>query len=154
MANKSCRLIYRSAASEQTLSNEALARLQQGATEKNARFGVTGMLVLSGDQFLQVLEGDADKVNQLYARIVVDPRHHSVELISYEQITQRFFDTWAMRLVDLYDLPLQPRQFLMKKYSSLDGVVQIPDQLNLVYALLLDAKLFCLSEPWSLEPAR
>ncbi len=148
-----CRLIYKSAAHEATLANEALADLQRIATEKNSRLGITGMLILSGDRFLQVLEGDSDKVNQLYARIIADQRHHDVELISYEAIAQRFFDIWAMRLIDLYDLPLQPRQFLMKKYESEDGVVRIPDQINLVYSLLLDAKLFCLSEPWSLEPA-
>lgn len=148
---KTCRLIYKSVAYDETLENDALAALQKTAAENNARFGITGLLVVSGDQFLQVLEGDADKVNRLYANIIADARHHDIELISYESVGERYFDTWAMRLVDLYDLPLQPRQFLMKKYACNDGVIQVPETLDLVYSLLLDAKLFCLSQPWSLE---
>ncbi len=147
-----CRLIYKSTANEETLSNAALAKLQYTSVSNNNALGITGMLILSGDQFLQVLEGDSDRVNDLYAKITQDPRHHSIRLISFENTTERYFDTWGMRLIDLYDLPMQPRKYLMQKYQSVEDTIKIPDQLHLVYSLLLDAKTFCLSEPWSNAP--
>lgn len=148
-----CRLIYKSIAKDATLDNEALAAIEQTAINHNGRNKITGLLVLSGNQFLQVLEGESSKVNELYSRIVTDPRHEKVELISFEPIAERYFDAWAMRLVDLYDLPRQPREFLMKKYAFEHDAVLIPTQLNLVYSLLLDARTFCLSEPWTNAPA-
>ncbi|MDQ8187360.1 BLUF domain-containing protein [Pelagicoccus sp. SDUM812002] len=148
-----CRLIYRSTAEEETLSNEELAKLQYSSVSNNNALGISGILVLSGDQFLQVLEGNSTRVNELYLKIAQDPRHHSIQLISFESITERYFSDWGMRLIDLYDLPLQPRKFLMQKYPSVDDAICIPTQLNLVYALLLDAKMFCLSEPWENSPA-
>ncbi|MBD5778455.1 BLUF domain-containing protein [Pelagicoccus sp. NFK12] len=147
-----CRLIYRSTAREETLTNDALARLQYTSISNNNSLGITGILVLSGDQFLQVLEGDSERVNELYHKIAQDPRHHKVRLISFESINERYFSDWGMRLIDLYDLPMQPRKFLMQKYQSVEDTICIPTQLNLVYALLLDAKLFCLSEPWDNSP--
>lgn len=144
-----CRLIYRSTACEDTLSNKELAAIQHLSVENNSNKGVTGLLVLSGDQFLQVLEGESKDINELYAKILQDSRHHSVRLISFESVPERFFENWAMRLVDLYDLPMQPRRFLMQKYSSIEDSICIPEPLNLVYSLLLDAKTLCISEPWT-----
>ncbi|MDQ8205114.1 BLUF domain-containing protein [Pelagicoccus sp. SDUM812003] len=148
-----CRLIYRSIANEDALDNEGLASLLDTCVDNNNRDGITGMLVLSGDQFLQVLEGPSDKVNQLYGKIVADDRHHDVTLVSYEQIANRYFEDWSMRLVDLFDLPMQQRTFLMQKYSFTDDVIQIPEQLNQVYSLLMDAKAFCVVEPWKKSEA-
>ena len=41
------------------------------------------MLCCSDGIFLQVLEGGRSAVNRLYNRIVADPRHTDVELLSY-----------------------------------------------------------------------
>jgi hypothetical protein len=54
-----------------------------------------------------------------------------------------------MRLVDLYDVAGLSRDYLAAKYPNEDGVIQIPERLHEVYALLLDAKLICQSTPWA-----
>ncbi len=64
-------------------------------------------------------------------------------MISFESTDVRYFETWGMRLVDLYDLPTHPRQFLMDKYEHVDGNIQIPAGLYEVFSLLLDAKTLC-----------
>ncbi|MGE5117002.1 MAG: BLUF domain-containing protein, partial [Betaproteobacteria bacterium] len=51
--------------------------------------------------FLQVLEGGRDAINRLYNRIVVDPRHRDVVLLSYAEITERRFAGWSMGQVNL-----------------------------------------------------
>ncbi|MGF1547584.1 MAG: BLUF domain-containing protein [Thiotrichales bacterium] len=141
-----CRLIYKSVASEPQLSNAALQALMQSSVASNRELRINGILLLSGTRFLQVLEGPEKAVNRLFNRIVRDARHHSVRLISYEPIGPAYFDEWHMRLVDLYDLPLPERECFTRKYAHEDGMLLIPETLHLVYALLLDARAFCLTQ--------
>ena len=117
------------------------------SSKNNLRDKITGLLLLSGDRFLQVLEGDSKAVNRRYGKIYQDSRQREVELISFESIDVPYFETWGMRLVDLYDLPTHPRQLLMDKYEHLDGDIQIPSRLHEVFSLLLDAKALCQSNP-------
>jgi hypothetical protein len=138
-----CRLIYTSTSSEEIISNEDVRDLVRQSAINNRRGEITGLLLLSGNRFLQVLEGGSETVNRLYGRIYQDPRHHDVELLSFEPIGTAYFTEWNMRLVDLYDLPLPSRQFLMEKYDHSDGEIQIPERIHEVISLLLDAKALC-----------
>ncbi|MFL3667278.1 MAG: BLUF domain-containing protein [Verrucomicrobiota bacterium] len=142
-----CRLIYSSISSKEIVSNDAIKVLVKRSSENNLRDKITGLLLLSGDRFLQVLKGDSKAVNRLYGKIYQDSHHREVELISFELIDVPYFETWGMRLVDLYDLPTHPRQFLMDKYEHLDGDIQISGRLHEVFSLLLDAKALCQSNP-------
>ena len=103
-----CRLIYKSIPNEDFVSNETVRDIVEKGAVKNSERGITGLLILTGHEFLQVLEGPTRQVNELYLTISRDERHKEVELISFEQINKRFFQTWNMRLVDLWDLPDQP----------------------------------------------
>ena len=64
---------------------------------------ITGVLCQGDGFFLQVLEGERGIVNQLYARIVRDSRHKEVELVKFEEISQRKYSQWSMALIDLSD---------------------------------------------------
>ena len=138
-----CRLIYSSISSKEIVSNDAINALVKRSAENNLRNKITGLLLLSGDRFLQVLEGDSKAVNRLYGKIYQDARHREVELISFEATDISYFETWGMRLVDLYDLPAHPRRFLMNKYEHMDGNIHIPHRIHEVFSLLLDAKMLC-----------
>lgn len=146
-----CRLIYASTASEKFMSNDALRGLVQQCAENNRRAKIAGLLLLAGDQFLQVLEGPSKAVNALFRKICVDKRHRDLDLLSFESIGPAYFDNWSMRLVDLYDLPMGSRQIFMRKYQHENGVIHIPARLHEVYSLLLDAKAMCQSTLWD-EP--
>ncbi len=147
MPMKRSRIIYSSISSNEIVSNDAIKALVKRSAENNLRYKITGLLLLSGDRFLQVLEGDSKAVNRLYGKIYQDPRHREVELISFEPIDVSYFETWGMRLIDLYDLPTYPRQFLMDKYEHRDGDIKIPSRLHEIFSLLLDAKALCMSNP-------
>ncbi|MGF1643349.1 MAG: BLUF domain-containing protein [Thiotrichales bacterium] len=144
-----CRLIYKSLATEPLLSNEALNELMLLSAASNREQRINGLLLLTGKRFLQVLEGPEKAVNRLFDKIMRDPRHHEVNLIAYEPIGPTYFEEWNMRLVDLYDLPSRERECFTRKYAHKDGMLLIPDQLHLVYALLLDARAFCLDHSWA-----
>ncbi|MEO0974178.1 MAG: BLUF domain-containing protein, partial [Pseudomonadota bacterium] len=125
-----CRLIYRSNCVIEALTEDGLKELAQTSSEKNAARKITGMLILSGDRFLQVLEGPVRAVNQLYGEILRDDRHDNVTLITYEPLGPAYFSQWDMVMLDLYNLPLEPRRLLMNKYESNDGQIRIPDRLQ------------------------
>jgi hypothetical protein len=79
---------------------EALAR---EAAEHNARNDITGLLIASGDLFFQIIEGPRLKVDELYGRILQDPRHTDVVTLMVEQAPglARLCPDWAMRKIDL-----------------------------------------------------
>jgi hypothetical protein len=54
------------------------------------------MLLHAEGSFFQVLEGQADVVEALYAKIERDARHDQVTLIIKEPLSKRHFDAWTM----------------------------------------------------------
>ncbi len=142
---KACRLIYKSVATAEVVSNETIRDLAERAAKANHERGITGLLILTGNVFVQVLEGPAEAVNQLYCNIVADKRHRQIQLVSFEPMDQACFAEWSMRLVDLYDLPKAARDFMALKYSHKEGSVQLPQEPHEVFSLLLDARAICHS---------
>jgi hypothetical protein len=142
------RLIYQSIAADEVVSNALLRDLEAQAAMNNAAHDITGLLVLANNVFLQVLEGRAAELTALFGRIVRDPRHRAVTLLSFEPTAERSFDDWALRLIDLYDLPGDKRRLMTAKYRLADGSVVVPGEIHRVHALLLDARFLCLSAPW------
>jgi len=57
---------------------------------------ITGLLIFDGKRFLQVLEGDAEVVEQTYTRIRKDARHRAVVTLSERTVADRGFGSWAM----------------------------------------------------------
>ncbi|MEM9160586.1 MAG: BLUF domain-containing protein [Verrucomicrobiota bacterium] len=137
---KLCRLIYKSLASEEILDPEELELLVDAASDRNADSGITGMLVLTGNRFIQVLEGPSRFVNQLYSRIANDKRHSEIELISFEPIDSTLFCDWTMKLMDLSQLPSQVHSLMLKKYSHSGNVINVPTNVITTLALLMDAR--------------
>ena len=144
-----CRLIYKSIATAEVVSNETLRDLENKAGENNVAKGITGLLVLTGNVFLQVLEGAPVDVTELFGQISSDKRHRRLELITFEPAAARLFDEWGMRLVDLYDLPGEKRAVMAAKYADNKGEICVPGDPHLVYEFLLDAKHVCVSAPWN-----
>jgi hypothetical protein len=62
----------------------------------NRRDGITGLLFSDGTRFLQVLEGEEDRVGAAVARISADPRHRALVTLSRRTIAAREFGHWAM----------------------------------------------------------
>jgi len=83
------------------ISKPLLDSIIERSRRHNPAAGITGILCVSGDIFIQVLEGGRDEVCELYNAIVRDPRHRNVRLLVYEEIRQRKFGGWTMGQVDL-----------------------------------------------------
>lgn len=94
------RLMYCSRAAT-GVDGEELSLLLRQCRSHNGEAGITGMLCFSEGLFIQVLEGGRSAVNQLYQRILGDPRHHDVVLLVYDEISQRRFAGWTMGQVNM-----------------------------------------------------
>jgi hypothetical protein len=79
------------------------AGILSDAQAHNAAQAVSGVLCQGQGLYLQVLEGERDQVNRLYARILLDRRHHDVQMLSFEDIGERRYPGWSMAHVHLPD---------------------------------------------------
>lgn len=70
------------------------------AKRNNGMDGITGVMFFDGHSFLQVLEGPATSVAATFARVMEDPRHHSLVVISDREVAERDFAYWSMELCD------------------------------------------------------
>ena len=105
------RLMYRSRnlIPDETRRAE-LGTLFSQARSNNKRRSISGALLVHGDWFVQVLEGEEAAVRDLYARIERDVRHERVALLDTGTVAHRVFGRWAMARVsdeaDQPDIPL------------------------------------------------
>jgi len=93
-------LIY----SSRKLGNMTLSQVVEMADKAslhNKSVQVTGQLLFRGGSFLQLLEGPIIEVSKLYNKICNDPRHSQCLLLRYVHISNRQFEDWNMRYVDL-----------------------------------------------------
>ena len=67
------------------------------ARRNNPASDITGCLICRQDMYLQLLEGPADAIATLYAKIEADDRHLAVMQLSREAVPTRMFPDWAMR---------------------------------------------------------
>ena len=107
------RLMYASRAVPAVDQEELLAILRNSKAN-NPVLGITGVLCFSEGIFLQVLEGGRGAVNRLYNRIATDNRHTDVQLLLYEEISERRFASWSMGQVNMSRL----NPALLLKYSE------------------------------------
>jgi hypothetical protein len=71
------------------------------SSQFNKQENITGVLCQGSGLYMQVLEGERNKVNRLFGKIMADKRHERIELLSMEDISQRQFGLWSMALVHL-----------------------------------------------------
>ena len=88
------RLLYVSRAVD--TSSEAIEAILTQSRQHNPASGITGVLCYGGGIFLQAIEGGRSAVSDLYGHIQRDPRHKDVELLAFEEITERRFGGWTM----------------------------------------------------------
>jgi len=73
-----------------------LGPILESAVRHNRDDDITGMLLYSDGNFLQVLEGANAQVHQTYERICSDDRHRNITLIAELEVPERQFGDWSM----------------------------------------------------------
>jgi hypothetical protein len=109
-------LIYTSTASP-LMSDLELTDLLAYSRIRNSNDELTGMLLYKDGSFMQVLEGEKQKVLSTFSRIQKDTRHKDIFLLREREMDGRNFDGWSMgfRSVKTLDLKNEPA------FSQLSG---------------------------------
>lgn len=115
-------LIYISSATRDLSEMDLLDLLHQ-SRDRNKRQNVTGMLLFKDGAFLQVLEGEADDVDEIYASITLDDRNAGNYMVEREEIVERNFTQWSMGFKDL----TRSRPGELDGYTDLLLSGEIPD---------------------------
>jgi hypothetical protein len=102
-----------------TLESE-LEKIKQSSAENNTDINITGYLLYMDGYFIQYLEGSPKDVESLYLKISLDPRHHSITLLSHEKITERSFKKWTK----LYRMNLNNHSHIPDILKSIVGEKQ------------------------------
>jgi hypothetical protein len=107
------RCLYASRAAVPIVPSVVDSILEQSRRNNPLR-GITGMLCYTNDLFVQVLEGGRNEVCGLFGAIVRDERHSDVQILIFEEISERLFGSWTMGRVEV----AKANQALLLKYSE------------------------------------
>ncbi|HLK97823.1 MAG TPA: BLUF domain-containing protein [Hymenobacter sp.] len=78
------------------MDEQALKALLLHSRRHNQQCGITGLLLFSEGNIMQVLEGEGNTVHALYRKIEQDCRHGHVMKIADGTIAHRSFGDWSM----------------------------------------------------------
>ena len=78
------------------ISAKDISNILEVAIKNNKEHNLTGCLVFIDNTFIQILEGEKEKIETLYSNLLLDPRHTNVNLISKGESEKRFFSEWGM----------------------------------------------------------
>ncbi len=89
-------IVYVSAA-KPDFRGAAMTTMVERAKERNVALHITGCLLHYDGSFMQVLEGPAENVLQVYSSIRADQRHHQLMELHRGEIAERAFADWSMQ---------------------------------------------------------
>ena len=104
------------------LCREDITEILRVSRMKNTVRGITGVLMYYDGLFLQVLEGEAARLDELLETLRHDRRHHEVRVLLDETIGERHFADWSMGLVDFTDLAPEDRWLVHSLDRPLPGL--------------------------------
>lgn len=78
------------------LTIDELVELIEQIRPKNEQLGVTGLLLYSGGNVIQTLEGSEADVMTVFDAICGDERHTAIEVVDRRTVAARAFATWSM----------------------------------------------------------
>jgi hypothetical protein len=101
MADNFYGLVYVSKSSLR-FSQRDLTDLLTQSRDANLVGGTTGLLLYVDGNFMQLLEGDRKRIEELMVRIKRDSRHNDVNILEEGLISERSFPDWSMAFLDFH----------------------------------------------------
>jgi len=129
------RLTYRSTLSDDIGWTQIVEIAQQSRTN-NALNSLDGLLLFSDNYVLQVLEGELEALNNIYFKILHDPRHSNIQLLEFVQVNQNLFSKWKMKEVHLARLGNPIKNYIKGFISEAEGQTPFPSDPDAALALL------------------
>lgn len=121
------------------LSQEDLLDIMVSAQEKNSSKQISGLLIFHNNKFFQLIEGAAEEVDSLFAKIKHDERHMGIETLLYQSSPSRVMPTWVMGFSS--DMPLGEEMSDQAFFVPMDELVMIcatlPDSVRKIFCRFL-----------------
>ncbi len=109
----------------------AVAAIIRHARAANAVQGLSGVLVFDGQSFSQYVEGPAQAVDALLARLPQDPRHTDFTLHHYGPLRDgRRFRQWSMAYALASDIVLLERLGPLRGPEAIDALQAMLPELD------------------------
>jgi hypothetical protein len=86
---------------------EVLSDILDSSVSNNKRSDITGMMLYSDGNVLQILEGNRNSVLETFKSIQLDMRHRGIFVLLEEEITSRRFASWSMGFKQLTKAELE-----------------------------------------------
>ena len=93
------------------VSDTTLKDIIASSKKNNPEEDVTGCLLSGSNTFLQLLEGPTDFIDTLYSKISKDNRHENVATLCDENIDERLFLSWSMKLAPFENMEWSNKDF-------------------------------------------
>jgi hypothetical protein len=103
-----------------------VAAIKQQSANNNRQVAVTGLLIHQGGCFMQMLEGEEQRVRWLMERIRLDPRHRRVRTVIEGASNRRCFASWSMGVRDLAQLERRPEFSVLPQSRGLMTLAEDP----------------------------
>jgi Sensors of blue-light using FAD len=81
---------------KQNCTEKEIDKILDSCKKNNPSLDITGILLYSETKFIQMVEGEAKVIMELYDKIKKDSRHSTPILISYGPIREKAFPNWHM----------------------------------------------------------
>jgi len=98
-------IVYASSVTRQ-LTTAEMERLLVNARTYNQQHQITGVLLHSGFNFMQCLEGPVDAVGKVYERVRRSSQHKDIVEYMDREMSTRSFGSWNMGLAETADSEL------------------------------------------------
>lgn len=100
-------LFYISSTSLSFKGKEDIENILNKASSYNNLNGLSGILLYHSGLFLQLLEGEAAEVDQLFSKIFKDPRHNNLTVLFDIEGKERLFTQWNMAYKEVNELDIK-----------------------------------------------
>jgi hypothetical protein len=117
-------LIYHSEANH-NLTPEDISNILKTARDFNFENNITGCLLYHNNEFLQIIEGEREIVQELFASIEKDKRHSSVSLLAKDGKNERMFSGWSMAF-DEFNSPEAEKILFRKNIMAFSQLIDKP----------------------------
>lgn len=121
------RLVYHSLADFTSGSgsvSDEMGRILSAGLRNNPPHGLTGVLAVDGNRFLQVLEGSRRAVSSTFRRIASDTAHRGLEIVYCGEVEERVFHDWSVAVLREETLPACEGREVMYDNITADGLVE------------------------------
>lgn len=130
-------LIYRSVASQNLNAND-IDKILETSRNFNSQNEITGCLLFHNNEFIQIIEGEKNKLLELYNNIKKDNRHTNVMLLAQAEKQDRIFPSWSMAYYQLNenDTINIDKLLFVNNLITLSELIEKPTQASRLFWLM------------------